>query len=63
MFISSSRIHIGESYTLQVDVEVMSPEAGTLTEQFAKPGETVQVGSDLFKLKLGDSGMSIFASL
>jgi 2-oxoglutarate dehydrogenase E2 component (dihydrolipoamide succinyltransferase) len=36
--------------TDKVTIPVNCPEAGLLTHLFAKPGDTVQVGSDLFKI-------------
>lgn len=36
--------------TDKVTIPVNAPEAGVLTQQLAKAGDTVQVGSDLFKL-------------
>lgn len=39
--------------TDKVTIPVNAPESGTLREQFVKEGDTVQVGSDLFKLELG----------
>ena len=32
-----------------------SPESGTVLEHFAKEGDTVSVGGNLFKIKLGDA--------
>jgi 2-oxoglutarate dehydrogenase E2 component (dihydrolipoamide succinyltransferase) len=40
--------------TDKIDVQVNSPEAGTITELFFKEGETVSVGGDLFKVELGE---------
>ena len=39
--------------TDKVDVTVNSPESGTVLELCAKEGETIEVGSDLFKIELG----------
>ena len=40
--------------TDKVDVTINSPESGIILELFAKEGETVSVGGNLFKLELGD---------
>jgi len=39
--------------TDKVTIPVNAPESGVIKDQFAKEGDTVQVGSDLFKLELG----------
>lgn len=39
----------------QIDVQVNSPESGTIQEYFAKEGDTVSVGGNLFKILLGDA--------
>lgn len=39
--------------TDKVTVPVNSPVSGTVTERFAKEGDTVEVGADLFKIELG----------
>ena len=38
--------------TDKVNVDVNAPEAGILSETFAKPGDTVAVGANLFKLDI-----------
>jgi 2-oxoglutarate dehydrogenase E2 component (dihydrolipoamide succinyltransferase) len=39
----------------KIDVQVNSPESGTVLEHFANEGDTVSVGGNLFKIKLGDA--------
>ena len=39
----------------QIDVQVNSPESGTVVEHFAKEGDTVSVGGNLFSLELGEA--------
>lgn len=41
--------------TDKVDVTVNSPESGVILEQYAKEGDTIEVGSDLYKIALGDA--------
>ena len=41
--------------TDKIDVQVNSPESGTVTELFASEGDTVSVGGNLFKLTLSDA--------
>lgn len=41
--------------TDKVTIPVNAPESGFLREQLAKPGDTVEVGSDLFKLELSNA--------
>lgn len=44
-------------YVLQVSIDVRAPEAGTLVEQMAAEGDTVEVGAPLMKLDtLGGGG-------
>ena len=40
---------------LKVDVTVNSPESGKIVEQYAKEGDTVEVGQDLYKVELGEA--------
>ena len=37
-------------------MQVNCPDSGTILEQFASVGDTVAVGSNLLKIKLGDNG-------
>jgi 2-oxoglutarate dehydrogenase E2 component (dihydrolipoamide succinyltransferase) len=40
--------------TDKVDIEVPTPVNGTIMEFYVKPGDTVKVGSDLFKIRIGE---------
>jgi 2-oxoglutarate dehydrogenase E2 component (dihydrolipoamide succinyltransferase) len=49
---------VGSIETDKVNVEVRSPQAGTIVEQFAKEGEEVSVGNQLFALEAGGESTS-----
>ncbi|TPX38703.1 dihydrolipoyllysine-residue succinyltransferase [Synchytrium endobioticum] len=41
--------------TDKIDVAVNASDSGTILEQFAKEGDTVQVGADFYKLQMGEA--------
>ena len=55
MFLEQSRLNL---LSLQIDVAVNAPEAGTIKEFLAEEEDTVTVGQDLVKLELGGAPQS-----
>ena len=48
-----SQVSIANCYSIQIDVAVNAPEAGTIKEFLANEEDTVTVGQDLVRLELG----------
>jgi 2-oxoglutarate dehydrogenase E2 component (dihydrolipoamide succinyltransferase) len=47
----------------QIDVQVNSPQAGTIIELLAKEEDTVTVGQDLFRIEPGEGSVSCSKAL